>query len=374
MVRKIIIIVIVLGFGAAIALTSLTSEDDTAAPEARESQNKTSELPEDKIIDEAAAPGFEIPGSDHYFALPGHAFQTFNNCGPATLSMIFAYHGVNKTQVELRDLMRPYNNSAGDNDDKSVFSGEFVRWAKTFDLEGMVRPAGDLNLVKTLVANNIPVVVRTWLHPGEDIGHYRVIHGFDDVKKEVIQTDSFIGKDLRISYAELLAIWQPFNYEYFVIHPREQTDLMAAILGEDFDEKLAWNKAERVAREESAANPGNLYPGFNLAAALYHLGRYEESVAEFEKIEEGLPSRMLWYQLEPILAYEKIGRYDKVFATINDILSKDNRAFSELYQIRGEIYVKQEKPEQARTEFQLALRYNKNFQPAEIALKQLDTP
>src|SRR3989344_7915758 len=30
-----------------------------------------------------------------------HVFQTFNNCGPASLSMIFSYFGINKSQKEL---------------------------------------------------------------------------------------------------------------------------------------------------------------------------------------------------------------------------------------------------------------------------------
>jgi predicted negative regulator of RcsB-dependent stress response len=53
------------------------------------------------------------------------------------------------------------------------------------------------------------------------------------------------------------------------------------------------------------------------------------------------------------------------------VCSSDLRAFSELYQIRGEIYLEKGNKEAARREFELALKYNKNFQPAKTALQNL---
>src|SRR5690349_13712163 len=40
-------------------------------------------------------------------------FQTFNNCGPASLSMDLSYFGVYKTQEELGQALRPYQNPQG---------------------------------------------------------------------------------------------------------------------------------------------------------------------------------------------------------------------------------------------------------------------
>src|SRR3989304_4636966 len=47
-------------------------------------------------------------------------FQTFNNCGPAALSMTLSYFGINESQQKLGNELRPYQNPQGDNDDKSV--------------------------------------------------------------------------------------------------------------------------------------------------------------------------------------------------------------------------------------------------------------
>lgn len=39
-----------------------------------------------------------------------HTYQIFNNCGPATLSMILSWHGKSVSQKELGDAMRPFQN------------------------------------------------------------------------------------------------------------------------------------------------------------------------------------------------------------------------------------------------------------------------
>ena len=314
---------------------------------------------------------FSQPGNSYEFALPTHTYQTFNNCGPASLSMILAFYDINKSQKELGLLMRPYQNGAGNNDDKSLFSEEFVRWAKNFGLPGLVRPDGDLNKIKALVANDLPVVVRTWLRVGEDVGHYRIIHGFDENRKVIIQTDSYFGPKKEVSYSDFEAMWQPFNYEYFVIYEDSSSSLVKTILGEDFDAKVAWKNAEERALAEIAANQPSVYPTFNLSVALYHQSRFVEAVNEFEKVENQLPARMLWYQLEPILTYAELGNAEKVFSMTNKILNSGNRAFSELYQIRGEIYAQTGAYDEAQREFELALHYNENYESAKNSLEKL---
>src|SRR3990167_907362 len=53
-----------------------------------------------------------------------HIFQTFNNCGPASLSMALSYFGIKASQKVIGDGLRPYQNPQGDNDDKSVTLNE----------------------------------------------------------------------------------------------------------------------------------------------------------------------------------------------------------------------------------------------------------
>jgi len=292
---------------------------------------------------------------------PNHVYQTFNNCGPATLSMILSRFGKNVSQKELRDQMRPYQVLSGDNDDKTIFTSEFVDWAKKYGLEAVSRVNGDINTLKYFTVNGIPVVVKTWLHVNEDIGHFRIVRGFDENKSVIIQDDSYEGPNKKIKYYDFLSMWQPFNYAYIIVYRKDQENLVKAIIGEDWDEKASWQNALTRAQKEADLDSQNVYAVFNKSTALYHLGDFQKSVEAFEKVEKSLPKRMLWYQIEPILAYKELGNFDKVFQITNHILENGNRAFSELYQIRGEIYLSQGNKQKAKEEFDKALFYNKNF-------------
>ncbi len=325
------------------------------------------------VVSPEASPSITLAQPGEKALLPGTkiAYQTFNNCGPATLSMILSFYDINKTQKELGDGMRPYQNPQGDNDDKTIFPHEFVAWVEKFGLKAIYLPNGSLELIKLFLTNEIPVVVKTWLRSNEDIGHFRIIRGFDESAKALIDDDSYFGPNRRISYFDFMSMWQPFNYAYISVYKPEKEEIVMAILGQDQDSSVAYWKAINRAQKENQLDPDNIYPVFNLATSYYHVSEYEKSVAEFEKVESRLPRRMLWYQIEPILAYKELGNYDRVFEISNWLFEHGNRAFSELYQIRGEIYLEKGDKEAAKREFELALQYNKNFQPAKDALQAL---
>ncbi len=298
-----------------------------------------------------------------------HVFQTFNNCGPAALSMALSYYGVRESQQKLGEDLRPYQNPQGDNDDKSVTLAELAEKSKEYGLIPYHRPNGDREKIKLFITYDIPVVTRTWLKTDEDIGHYRIVKGYDDTKREIIQDDSLQGSNLRYSYDEFHNLWKKFNYEYLVLVPEEKQQIAEAILKEDKDNKIAWKKAEENARRELDQNPDDVYARFNLSVALYNIGDFQQSVEEFEKVENKLPFRTLWYQIEPVQAYFALGNAEKVLTITDRILNNHNRAFSELYLLRGEIYKKQGNYNAARSEFEKALLYNKNMKKAQDALR-----
>jgi uncharacterized protein YvpB len=329
---------------------------------------------DDEVEDKLAPSTVDVNKPGNYASLknPRHVYQTFNNCGPATLSMMLSWYGKNVSQKELGDKMRPYQVASGDNDDKTIFTYEFVDWAKEYGMNSVGRVNGDIELLKTFTSNGIPVVVKTWLHPGEDIGHFRIIRGFNEDKQVIIQDDSYEGPNIKYSYYDFLSMWQPFNYSYMIVFPDSERDLVEAIIGTEMDDNVNWSNALERARREREIDPESAYPVFNMSTSYYHLGEYEKSVEEFEKVEVKLPRRMLWYQLEPVRAYQKLGEYDKVIEIADKILGNGNRAYSELYQIKGEIYLERGDGGKAREMFAKALYYNKNFEPAKKALSKLN--
>lgn len=300
-----------------------------------------------------------------------HVFQSFNNCGPASLSMALRFYGINETQQVLGQSLRPYQIASGDNDDKSVTLEELAEKSKEYGFVPYHRPNGNIEKIKLFITYDMPIIARTWTKVNEDIGHYRVIKGYDETTGEIIQDDSLQNKNLRFSYADFNAIWNKFNYEYLVLVPQDRIEIAEAILDEDADEKAAWQNAVENAENELRIDPNNVQHRFNLSVALYNTGEYERSTREFEQVENLLPFRTLWYQIEPIQAYFELGNYDRVFQITDRVLNNYNRAFSELYLIRGEIYKRQGNLEAARQEFEKAVFYNQNLKSAREALNSI---
>ena len=298
-----------------------------------------------------------------------HVFQTFNNCGPAALSMALSYYGINVSQQVLGEELRPWQNPQGDNDDKSVTLEELGEKAKDFDLIPYHRPNGNIDLIKLFITYDIPVVARTLTKIEEDIGHYRIVKGYNDETGQIIQDDSLQNKNLWFSYADFSLLWKQFNFEYLILVPKDKDEIAQNILGENKDPYVAWQKAVQNSQKQLEENQYDIYARFNLSVALYNIGNYQESVDEFEKVEALLPFRTLWYQIEPIKAYYELGDYQRVFELTEKILNNWNRAFSELYFLRGQIYLKQDNKDTAHQEFEKAVFYNRNFIPAQEALK-----
>lgn len=316
-------------------------------------------------------PTMEPIPSSHVLQSDYQVFQSFNNCGPAALSMALRYYGIQKSQEELGQALRPWQNAAGDNDDKSVTLSELGNKAQELGFTTYFRPNGTIDTLKRFVAAGMPVITRTWLHPNEDIGHYRVVNGYDDTAGVLIQQDSMEGRDIRYPYDVFNQIWKNNNFEYVVLVPQDKKDVAATILGDDLDEQKAWARALQSAQNQIATNPEDIYAAFNASIAYYHLNDYAASVKEFERVESRLSWRTLWYQIEPIQAYYELGNYDRVMAITDGILNNQNRSFSELYIIRGDSYKKQGNTEAARAEYQKAVMYNVNLKAAQQALASL---
>ncbi len=363
--RTIIILFLLIFFGLTVYFLISKQSNDLKSPVG---------VIKEKIAETAAklspTPTIAVPES-YTITQRHHVFQSFNNCGPATLSMALSYWGMNISQQELGDILRPYQVVGGDNDDKSVTLQEVADQAQEYGLYSYLRPNGTPQMLEKFISSGIPIVARTWLKADEDIGHYRVIRGYDRSTQTLIQDDSLQGKNLTYTYSDFDDIWRPFNYEYLVIVDEEKKELVEQILGEELNEKTAWQNALTRIEDEILQDPDNWHLTFAKSRIYYYLDEYEKSIDEFEKVENRLSFRTLWYQIEPIRSYYEAGNYDRVFNLTTNILNNQNRAFSELYHLRGLIYQKQGNLDLARQEFETALLYKHNYKPSVEALESL---
>ncbi len=119
-----------------------------------------------------------------------HIYQTWNNCGPATLTMGLTYYGWSQDQQIAANYLKP------DSEDKNVSPGQMVQFVnENTNVRALVRLGGDLDMIRRLVLEGFPVIVETGYMPeGYDwMGHYRLIVAYDDQAQQMYAYDSFLG-------------------------------------------------------------------------------------------------------------------------------------------------------------------------------------
>jgi len=295
-----------------------------------------------------------------------HQWQTWNNCGPATITTNLSYFGRPETQADAALLLKP------NKDDKNVSPYELAAYARTTGLEAIVRQGGTIDQIKAFLSNDLPVLTETWLvHDGDGLGHYRLLIGYDEATGQLNTFDSLNGPNYKVDYDQFEADWRVFNRLYLVVFTPEQADTVAAIVGDDMDDAVMYEGLLAQAVSEAEANPDDAIAFFNQGEALTRLGRYREAVAAFDRARElGLHWRRLWYQFAPFEAYYTVGRYQDVL-DLSEATLKGTGGLEEAYYYHGLALEATGQPG-AQADFEAALTYNPLFTPAEEALENLN--
>ncbi|MCX7682703.1 MAG: C39 family peptidase [Anaerolineae bacterium] len=307
-----------------------------------------------------------------------HEHQGWNNCGPATLAMALSYWGRSETQYDIAPVLKP------DPEDKNVSLWEMEAYVRGLGLGALVRAGGSLERLKTLIQLGLPVIVETWYvrDARDQLGHYRLVIGYDDMQEAFVTYDSLHGPDVTVGYRELDELWRVFNRAYMVVYAPDHWDALAAALGPDLDDAQMYEQALDTALVEAAYQPEDCvayarcadwatFSWFNIGSSLTSLGRHSEAVAAYDKARQlGLHFRMLWYQFGPYESYYAAGRYDDVIALANATLVTAHN-LEESYYWRGMARLAQGDAAGARADFERALHYHKNWPPALAAIEGL---
>jgi tetratricopeptide (TPR) repeat protein len=306
-----------------------------------------------------------------------HMWQTWNNCGPATLAMNLSYYACDLGQSDVAAALRP------DKDDKNVSPEELATFARSQGLFARVLVNGDSERLRLLLSNGVPVLIETWHEPepNNGMGHYRLLVGYDSATQEWIAYDSYDSKGvdtnqpyagIRLPYESLDSLWRVFNRVYLVVYDAGHAPAVEAILDGDLDEATMWQQAILKAQTELQERPGDAFPWFNAGTGFAALGQFERAAAAFDHARQiGLPWRMLWYQFGPFQAYYEVGRYAELIA-LADATLKTADNIEELHFWKGKAYYAEGNLEAARLSWQRALELNAFFAPAGDALASLD--
>jgi tetratricopeptide (TPR) repeat protein len=243
--------------------------------------------------------------------------QTPNNCGPATLSMALKLYGWDGDQADIAAQIKPVLQDRNVNPEELAY---YVRNNAGW-LNIQYRVAGDLNLLKRLLAANYPVIVEsvTSLDPNDALGpnddlwaaHYLLLTGYDDATQTFTAQDSYHGPDQQVPYQTLKADWEPFNNLYIVIYFPQDEEEMKSLLGADWDADQNRQRALELAQAAAQVNENDSFAWFNLGSNLVYFERYDEAALAYDKSRQlSLPLRMFRYQFGPFFAYFHSNRID----------------------------------------------------------------
>ena len=312
-----------------------------------------------------------------------HRFQDWNNCGPATLSMLLSYFQIYRSQTQTAAVLKPHP------EDRNVSPHEMAAYVnEETEVAALHRANGDLATLRRLVSSGFPVVVEVGIDPPgeyawmEWYGHYLLVVAYEDDAETFWVYDSWFGtsdvpqenaddEGREISYDELNRYWSHFNWSYVVAYHPEDAAAVAEIIGEEMDDAVMWENA--LERVQAALNddPENAFLWFNLGTTFNALGDYERAAAAFDRARAiGLPWRMLWYQFGPYEAYYETGRYEDVIV-LTDVTLQDRPYFEEAFYYKGLAQLALGDVDAARKNLEKAVDFNPNFQPAAEALQSM---
>jgi tetratricopeptide (TPR) repeat protein len=314
-----------------------------------------------------------------------HQFQSWNNCGPATVAMALSYFGLYLDQELPAAVLKP------NPEDRNVSPYQMAAYVNDETPYAAIdRTNGDLDTIKRLVGNGFPVIIELGIEPPGEYrwlgwyGHYLLIVAYDDASEQFWVYDSWFGTSETpmenadpegriLHYADADRQWRQFNRNYIALYHPERAAEVANIIGANMDDAVMWQDSLPRVQAELGQEPENEFLWFNLGTVYNALGDYERAAAAYDQARAiGLPWRMLWYQFGPYEAYYQTGRYEDVIL-LADATLHDRPYFEESFYYKGLALAAIGELSSARSNLKDAVDFNPNFPPAAEVLNQLDT-
>jgi hypothetical protein len=331
-----------------------------------------------------------------------HQHGRNNYCGPANFSMALTFWGWDGNRDVIGKALMPGNTSSEGkpaNKDKNVMPYELQDFI-TENVPGMVsliRNGGDIETLKRLVSNGIPVIVEIGVYTLDLngrygwMGHYGFVTGYDDASQMIVYQDSYQpegappGPDRKLEYEELIESWRAFNFVFIVVYPVEKQNAVLTLLGRLADEEQANRHALEVAGIEAQTLAGvdQFYAWFNTGTSHVALFQYADAAiaydfafsvyADLEANDSVRPYRMMWFQTGPYKAYYYSNRFTDVInladTTLNDTIS--DPVLEESLYWRGKAYYMAGQTDLAVRDYHAALKVHPKWIPATQALQDL---
>jgi hypothetical protein len=149
--------------------------------------------------------------------------QTLNNCGPTSIAIVLGYYDHWITQSTVNEHVPPGPSPC-----------QIADYVLRYDLRARPywSPRSDVTPIRLLLANGIPVIANQLLEQDSDIGHYRVIKGYDDKSGAFITDDPLQrkGPDYRLTYETFDKLSNPGAF--IPVYPPKKDSLVRSLMKE----------------------------------------------------------------------------------------------------------------------------------------------
>jgi tetratricopeptide (TPR) repeat protein len=309
----------------------------------------------------------QLFNSEHLIGNLSHSYQTWNNCGPASLSMLLGAFDIRASQEEIRRQLRPHR------DDKHTSLTELEQYAGRLGLFASLECGGSARLIKEFIVEGIPVMLKVGLDPPDDdwMCHYIIVVGYSDKKSEFILMDSLYGSYYPYSYAKTAEFWAHFMWTYLVIAPKEKQQQISRIIEKHTDSKDSTSLLQHRVYRAVVDNPASAFAWYNLAKLFLLKEQHSSALTALKTAYDlGLPWRLPWYDSAMYEIYLQNALYNEILRLTSRVLSR-NPYSEEARYYRAQALLHRGKKHDAFAELNKALEVNPFFEPALTLLNRI---
>lgn len=151
--------------------------------------------------------------------------QTYNACGPASITQVLGYYGLNVRMEDVSRQTRP-------NENAYMTAHAIARFAPTVGMKAKLYTGGSLNVVRLAIQNGLPLIaLQSYTNnAGRVIPHWRVIVGYDDYYRQAYLMDPLLGY-VTMDYQDFSDVWARQQGQFAVMYPPAMTRIVDKYLG-----------------------------------------------------------------------------------------------------------------------------------------------
>lgn len=277
--------------------------------------------------------------------------QTWNNCAPASLSMVFSYYNIDISQTTIESYLKTFK------DDVHISPNELKDYVASKGYYLNIKEVLSINDIIPYLNNNIPIIVPIWYirNSSDQMGHYIVVHGYD-LNEEVLYIKDPLeyGRET-VSINEFDSLWKVFNRTVITFYP----DSVKVTDDEYSSEELLEHRIK-----ESQSEPDSFSTWYNLGIQFSNLGKHNLSLNSFKKsLDYPYPNRFFWYNSRIFETLYLTGEYNKIIELSNEIL-RSCLCLEEIWYWRARAQYALNDKETALLSINRALQYRSTFKNA----------